>query len=423
MRSKRAVRLEKKEATDEDEEEEAVDTDFEEEKTALSVDAIERTACKTNNLSQIALKADHRQRPLWIDGNFRIYFESFSPIAEQAQELLVSIAEPVTRPRNIHEYKLTEYSLYAASSIGLDTDAILQGLEKLCKSELPAKVVNFIKASTKSYAKVKLILKDNSYWLESRDEAVLKRLLMQDDIAAARVVLNDQETDTFTVSREQEGTFIIPMAKKPAFSKKENLGVNVNVPPVDLGQEKPDASLLDFFDNGNDDDVEIDENDEFKDVDPDQVDLNEQEKESHLVHSFEIKKESVDIVKEKCSELQYPILEEYDFRADKANASLEIDLKPKAKLRPYQETCLAKMFGNGRARSGIIVLPCGSGKTLVGITAAATIKKSVLVLCNSSLSVEQWAKEFRHWSTIKDTDLAKFSSETKDKFRYGVLLL
>lgn len=419
----RSMRLEKREATEDEEEEESVDTDFEEEKTAVSVDAIESTAEKTNNLSQIALKSDHRQRPLWIDGNFRIYFESFSPIAEQAQELLVSIAEPVTRPRNIHEYKLTEYSLYAASSIGLDTDAILQGLEKLCKSELPAKVVKFIKASTKSYAKVKLILKDNSYWLESRDESVLKRLLMQNDIAAARVVLSDQETDPFTVSREQEGTFIIPMAKKPAFSKKKN--IYANVPPACLGQEPPDASLLDFFDYDIDDDVEIDENDEFKDVDPDQVDLIEQEQDgnSHLVHSFEIKKESVDIVKEKCSELQYPILEEYDFRADKANASLEIDLKPKAKLRPYQETCLAKMFGNGRARSGIIVLPCGSGKTLVGITAAATIKKSVLVLCNSSLSVEQWAKEFRHWSTIKDTDLAKFSSETKDKFRYGLLML
>lgn len=34
--------------------------------------------------------------------------------------------------------------------------------------------------------------------------------------------------------------------------------------------------------------------------------------------------------------------------------------------RPYQEKSLSKMFGNGRARSGIIVLPCGAGKSLVG---------------------------------------------------------
>ena len=36
-----------------------------------------------------------------------------------------------------------------------------------------------------------------------------------------------------------------------------------------------------------------------------------------------------------------------------------IDLKPSTQLRPYQEKSLRKMFGNGRARSGVIVLPCG----------------------------------------------------------------
>jgi DNA excision repair protein ERCC-3 len=39
--------------------------------------------------------------------------------------------------------------------------------------------------------------------------------------------------------------------------------------------------------------------------------------------------------------------------------------------------------GGGRAKSGIIVLPTGAGKTLVGITAACTIKKSTLVLCTN----------------------------------------
>ena len=57
---------------------------------------------------------------------------------------------------------------------------------------------------------------------------------------------------------------------------------------------------------------------------------------------------------------------------------------PQVRLRPYQEKCLSKMFGNGRARSGIVVLPCGAGKTLTGIAAATRIKKSVMVLCKVS---------------------------------------
>lgn len=41
------------------------------------------------------------------------------------------------------------------------------------------------------------------------------------------------------------------------------------------------------------------------------------------------------------------MLEEYDFRNDTVNANLDIDLKPSTVIRPYQETSLSKMFGNG----------------------------------------------------------------------------
>ena len=44
------------------------------------------------------------------------------------------------------------------------------------------------------------------------------------------------------------------------------------------------------------------------------------------------------------------------------------------------------MFSSERARSGLIVLPCGAGKTLTGIAAACTIKKSTIVVCNSQTS-------------------------------------
>jgi DNA excision repair protein ERCC-3 len=52
-------------------------------------------------------------------------------------------------------------------------------------------------------------------------------------------------------------------------------------------------------------------------------------------------------VKKRCSELGYPVLEEYDFRNDRTNPDLDIDLKPGTTIRPYQETSLSKMFGNG----------------------------------------------------------------------------
>lgn len=74
------------------------------------------------------------------------------------------------------------------------------------------------------------------------------------------------------------------------------------------------------------------------------------------------------------------------------------------------------MFGRGRARSGVIVLPCGAGKSLVGVTACCTIKKRCLVLCNSAVSVEQWKVQFKLWSTIDDSKICRFTSDVKDKY-------
>ena len=65
------------------------------------------------------------------------------------------------------------------------------------------------------------------------------------------------------------------------------------------------------------------------------------------------------------------------------------------------------MFGNGRARSGVIVLPCGAGKSLVGVTACCTVRKKAIVLCNSGVSVEQWKTQFKMWSTADDSMICR----------------
>ena len=51
------------------------------------------------------------------------------------------------------------------------------------------------------------------------------------------------------------------------------------------------------------------------------------------------------------------MLEEYDFRNDTVNANLDIDLKPATVIRPYQETSLSKMFGNGYKIVSFLLAP------------------------------------------------------------------
>ena len=68
------------------------------------------------------------------------------------------------------------------------------------------------------------------------------------------------------------------------------------------------------------------------------------------LHSFEIDPAQVEHVKQRClpGELNYPTLEEYDFRADTVNPDVPgLELKPATQVRPYQDKSLSKMFGNG----------------------------------------------------------------------------
>ncbi|GJZ30513.1 DNA repair helicase XPB1 [Tanacetum coccineum] len=140
--------------------------------------------------------------------------------------------------------------------------------------------------------------------------------------------------------------------------------------------------------------------------------------ESKEFHLFEIDPAQVKNVKKRClpNALNYPLLEEYDFHNDTINPDLEMELKPQARPRPYQEESLSRMFGNGRARSGIIVLPCGAGKSLVGVSAACRIKKSCLCVATNVVSVDQWANQFKLWSNIPDERIGQFTYDSKKMF-------
>ena len=114
-----------------------------------------------NDLAALKLKLDHGRKPFWVCPDGRIILEAFSSVMKYAQDFLITIAEPVSRPQRIHEYKLSAYSLYAAVSVGMETSTILEVMDRFSKNELPSRVVDFIKECTLSYGKVKLVLKEN----------------------------------------------------------------------------------------------------------------------------------------------------------------------------------------------------------------------------------------------------------------------
>ncbi|CRG87362.1 hypothetical protein PISL3812_04379 [Talaromyces islandicus] len=345
------------------------------------------------DFSSLPLKPDHANRPLWIEPlKGTITLESFSPLASQAADFLTTIAEPLSRPVHLHEYRLTGNSLYAAVSVGLEPKDIIHFLDRLSKTPLPEAIQSFIIDFTKSYGKIKLVLNNNKYFVESTDPGMLQMLLQDDVIGTQRV--QGSEGIIQQAAPKMAG-LVIPGTKDAAGVKQANQN------PGDQNIANGTAA------------VEAPKEDDFLATIRDEDDDDDQAQ----VHSFQIPNDAVESVKARCQAMGCPALEEYDFRNDKDNPTLDIDLKPNAQIRSYQEKSLSKMFGNGRAKSGIIVLPCGAGKTLVGITAACTIKKGIIVLCTSSMSVVQWRNEFIRWSNIDPSDIAIFTSDNKEKFK------
>lgn len=353
---------------------------------------------------EMQLKPDNQCRPLWIAPNGRVFLEAFSPLYKHAHDFLIAISEPVCRPEHIHEYKLTAYSLYAAVSVGLQTNDIIDCLQRLSKNSLPNGIVEFIKLCTLSYGKVKLVLKKNKYFCESHFPEVLQKLLKDPVIQTCRQrVLIDEEDNikeesNSNVTGDASKASVLPFGKASGSVGTTTLERNGNSDANKGGtlQETTQIpeDLVSYFEK---------------------MDNEEEELEDTKTVSFEVNQEMIETLQKRCIELEYPLLAEYDFRNDTVNPNINIDLKPCAILRPYQEKSLRKMFGNGRARSGVIVLPCGAGKSLVGVTACCTVRKRALVLCNSGVSVEQWKSQFKMWSTADDGMICRFTSDAKDK--------
>ncbi|KAI1308682.1 General transcription and DNA repair factor IIH helicase subunit XPB [Halotydeus destructor] len=354
-----------------------------------NVDEFGAKDCRMDQGKKVELKPDHLARPLWVAPDGHIFLETFSPVYKYAHDFLIAISEPVSRPEHIHEYKLTSYSLYAAVSVGLQTEDIIGYMKRLSKTDLPKGIEDYIKMCTVSYGKVKLVLKHNRYFVESQFPDVIQKLLKDPVIQNCRLKRTEEEELIVSKAAGPSGLF----TSKHGASGTENATADGETNPGQDSVPEDIVNYMEKMENDDDDDVE-----------------------NSQTVSFEVSLKEIENLQKRCIELEYPLLAEYDFKNDTHNPDINIDLRPSAVLRPYQEKSLRKMFGNGRARSGVIVLPCGAGKSLVGVTACCTVRKRCLCLCNSAVSVEQWKTQFKLWSTADDSMVCRFTSDAKDKY-------
>jgi DNA excision repair protein ERCC-3 len=80
-------------------------------------------------------------------------------------------------------------------------------------------------------------------------------------------------------------------------------------------------------------------------------------------------------------------------------------------LRPYQEHAVESFFHGG---SGVVVLPCGAGKTLVGAGAMARSSTTTLILVTNTVSARQWKDELVRRTTLTEDEIGEYSGARKE---------
>jgi len=123
-------------------------------------------------------------------------------------------------------------------------------------------------------------------------------------------------------------------------------------------------------------------------------------------------------LKQAFTRLGYPVIDEAGYEEGEP---LQFALRPITRcgkafaLRPYQQAAVDAFWADGGTHggSGVIVMPCGAGKTVVGLAVMARVQSHTLVLATSVTAVNQWYEEILDRTTLTPDAVGVYTSGVK----------
>lgn len=103
-----------------------------------------------------------------------------------------------------------------------------------------------------------------------------------------------------------------------------------------------------------------------------------------------------------------------DRTALSGTGTADFDLVESVNLRDYQREARDR-FATHASSGGVIILPCGAGKTVVGVSIAALLQSSTLVVTPNRTIGEQWASHFSSMTSLTANDIDLFPSEISSR--------
>ncbi|EMT54828.1 ATP-dependent helicase [Brevibacillus borstelensis AK1] len=136
-------------------------------------------------------------------------------------------------------------------------------------------------------------------------------------------------------------------------------------------------------------------------------------------HEYPVKPYARGLIKQELIRLGYPVqdLAGYTSGEDCPVSLLPTTASGKAfSLRGYQQEAVDAFHAAGSALggSGVLVLPCGAGKTVIGLGALCQLQKATLILTTNTTSVRQWISELRDKTDLDPAMIGEYTGEQKE---------
>ena len=107
----------------------------------------------------------------------------------------------------------------------------------------------------------------------------------------------------------------------------------------------------------------------------------------------------------------HPVSDHAGYVDGEAHA-IDLSAKPGAwELRDYQQQAVESFT---RGESGVVVLPCGAGKTVVGAATMAEVGTTTLILVTNSVSAKQWKAELLRRTSLTEEEIGEYSGAVKE---------
>lgn len=302
------------------------------------------------------------ENPLIVQSDKTLLLDVHAPLSEECRNDLIPFAELEKSPEHLHTYRLTPLSLWNASSAGFGPEDAVAVLEKYARYDVPQSVVMWIKEIASRFGKIRLIpgpvnlvpVKENS------DKLIEEKYL-------------------YLVAQS------LPIYKE--------LGA--------LKEVKKIIWACDYVEPENSTNNKIELSDDEKQF------------------CFCLRLTDRGTIKQLLLSAGWPVKDEVILTdGEPLDVSLrETTLSGKSlEIREYQKKSAAALIGDKGPGTGFgtIVLPCGAGKTIVGMTIMDLLKTSTLIITTNISAVHQWIGELLDKTNLTADQIAEYSGESKE---------